>query len=45
MRIRGVVVASAVASLFLARLRDAAKADDVAMGAKVKCEGVNSCEG
>jgi uncharacterized membrane protein len=45
MRIRGVVVASAVASLFLAGVRDAAKGDDAAMGAKVKCEGVNSCKG
>jgi hypothetical protein len=42
---RGVLVASAVASLFLAGTHGAASADDAATGAKVKCEGVNSCKG
>ncbi len=44
MRIRSVVVASAVASLFFAGTQGTA-ADDSGMGAKVKCEGVNSCKG
>jgi hypothetical protein len=45
MRIRSVVVASAVASLFIGSARGVAKADEGEIGAKVKCEGVNSCKG
>lgn len=43
-RITGALVATAVAGLFVA---GAAKAADTApaTGAKVKCEGINSCKG
>ena len=42
---RSALVASAAAAMFLAGLAGAAYAEEPGAGAKIKCEGVNSCKG
>jgi hypothetical protein len=43
--LRGALVATAVAGLFVAGKALAAEGGEKAAGAKVKCEGVNECKG
>jgi hypothetical protein len=43
--IKNVVVATAVASMFLMGTHSALGADETGTEGKVKCEGVNSCKG
>jgi hypothetical protein len=42
---RSALVASAAAAMFLAGFAGAAYAEEGGSGAKIKCEGVNSCKG
>ena len=42
---RSALVASAAAAMFLAGFAGAAYAEESGAGAKIKCEGVNSCKG